>query len=93
MDPDFTLLACRPRDLDFDDFLDVAIAVSTSVYAGSVEGTCHICHTTVHIGPNQMAVRRADPTVMIVCFRCVAILGGSNPEALDIRSLGNPEQF
>lgn len=93
MDHDYTVLACRPRDLDPSQDVDVAINNWTSVYAGSVEGTCDICHCAVHVGPNQQALRLANPSVMIACFRCVAVLGGEVPDSLDIRSLGNPEQF
>lgn len=91
-DHDLTVLACRPRDLDLTDFLDAAIAAMTSVYSGSVESTCGICQRPVHIGPNQLTVHQANPGVMIACFRCVAVFGG-DPDALDIRSLGNPEKF
>lgn len=95
MEHELAVLACRPRDLDLSQDLDMYIAYLTSVYTGSVEGSCDICHCVVHIGPNQMVLHQANPSAMIACFRCVAVLGlgGDDPESLDIRSLGNPEQF
>lgn len=92
-DQNLTVLACRPRHLNLTNVIDAAIALTTSVYSGSVEGTCDTCQCAVHIGPNQQAVHQANPSTTIVCFRCVAVLGADDPDALDIRSLGNPEQF
>lgn len=91
MDQHLTVLACRPRDLDITDAFEAQVVVTTSVYAGSVEGTCGICHRTVHIGPNQLAVSTVNPDVLIACFRCVAVLVDGKPDTLDIRHLGNPE--
>lgn len=83
------VLACRPRDLDLTDSMDLAISQLTFVYDGSVEGKCKLCWCVVQVGPKQQAHLRARPKTTVMCFRCVVALSGGNE--MDIRSLGNPE--
>lgn len=92
---DFTIIACRPVELDPNDPFEAQILDMTFVYDGSVKARCRRCNREVWVGPRQQEALASDPSIPIGCFLCAATPEGNLAARLgllDVHDLGNPQE-